>query len=232
MSDRPYDLVAFDVDGTLVQGPEQRTVWEVLNLKFAGRHDVNAERFARYRRGELSYEEWVGLDVSGWKEAGARRSDLIAAFGSLHLVPGAREALSTLKQAGCRLYTISGTLDLMLDAVYPDHPFEEVFANRISFDAQGCIAHWQATPYDMEGKARILRALALREGVPLSRCAFVGDSANDVWVAREAGFTVAVNPNSRELERIAGAVVRSTDLREILRHLLPEAPEDCGAGEH
>ena len=56
--------------------------------------------------------------------------------------------------------------------------------------------------------------------MPLERCAFVGDSSNDVWIARAAGFAVAFNPNSAELEEIAGAVVRSEDLRDILPHLI------------
>ena len=31
---RPYDLIAFDVDGTLIRGPNGWTVWEVLNERF------------------------------------------------------------------------------------------------------------------------------------------------------------------------------------------------------
>ena len=52
------------------------------------------------------------------------------------------------------------------------------------------------------------------------RASFVGDSSNDVWIARTAGFAVAFNPRSDELERIAGAVVRSDDMRDVLPHLL------------
>ncbi len=115
---------------------------------------------------------------------------------------------------------ISGTLDLMLDTVFPDHPFDEVYANHIGFDDDGRISHWRATPFDMTGKARLLRSIALREGVRLEQCAFVGDSTNDVWIAREAGFTLALNPKSDELEREADAVVRTDDLRDVLPHLL------------
>jgi phosphoserine phosphatase len=60
----------------------------------------------------------------------------------------------------------------------------------------------------------------MRERIDLSRTAFVGDSSNDLWIAREAGFTVAFNPKSAELEEVADAVVRSRDLRDILPHLL------------
>ena len=114
----------------------------------------------------------------------------------------------------------SGTLDLMLNTLLPEHPFDEVYANHIGFDEEGRIGHWQATPFDMEGKARLLRAVALRMEIPLSRCAYVGDSSNDVWVAREAGFAVALNPRSQELESVANVTLRSEDLRAILPYFL------------
>lgn len=218
---RPYDLVAFDVDGTLVRGPSDRTVWEVLNERFTGRADHNREREALYHEGKLSYAEWVALDIGGWQAAGARRADLLAGFAPLGLVAGTHEALAALRQAGCRLLVVSGTLDLLLSSFFPELPFDEVYTNHIGFDEEGRIAHWQATPFDMAGKAKLLRAVALREGIPLERCAFVGDSANDVWIAREAGFTLAFNPKSAELESTADAVVRSDDLRAILPYLLP-----------
>jgi phosphoserine phosphatase len=218
---RPADLVAFDVDGTLVRGPQDRTVWEVLNERFTGCADHDRERYRLYRQGKLSYAEWVGLDVAGWRDAGARRADLIAAFSVLRLVDGTREALAELAAAGYRLFVVSGTLDLLLETLYPDHSFEEVYANHVGFDGEGRISHWRATPFDMEGKAELLRALALREDIPLARCAFVGDSSNDVWIARAAGLSVAFNPKCPDLEREVDAVVRSDDLRDLLPHLLP-----------
>jgi HAD superfamily phosphoserine phosphatase-like hydrolase len=217
---RPFDLIAFDVDGTLVWGPDGMTVWEVLNLKFTGTAEWNKERYAEYKAGRLSYAEWVTLDITGWRDAGARREDLVAALEPLRLIEGVREATFALRDAGYRLVVISGTLDLMLNTLFPDHPFEEVYCNHIGFDDTGRIAHWRATPFDMTGKAEALRGLALREGIPLRRCAFVGDSTNDVWIGKIAGFTVAFNPRSDELEELADAVVRSEDFRDVLPHLL------------
>ncbi len=215
-----FELVAFDVDGTLVNGPDDFTVWEVLNQHFTGRPEVNRERYARYKAGTLSYAEWVELDVTGWRDAGARRESIVAALAPLRLVDGARETLETLKQHGMRVVAISGTLDVMLDTIFPDHPFDEVHANHIGFDDEGKIDHWEATPFDMHGKAQLLRGIAMREGVPLSRCAFVGDSSNDVWIAREAGLAIAFNPKCEELIEVSGAVVRSSDVRDVLPHLL------------
>jgi phosphoserine phosphatase len=221
---KSFDLVAFDVDGTLVESPGGLTVWEVLNDRFVGSSEINRERFERFKRGELSYSEWVELDISGWREAGARRESIVASLAPLRLVPGTRETMAALRESGLRLIVVSGTLDLLLETLYPDHPFEEIFANRVSFDEKGRISGWEATPYDMQGKAEALRRFARREAIPIERCAFVGDSVNDVWIAREAGFSIAFNPRCEDLERAAGAVVRGADLRAILPHLLDHSP--------
>jgi len=215
-----FDLVVFDVDGTLVQHPEDKTIWEVLNLRFTGDDGMNKERFEAYKTGRLSYAEWVTLDVSGWRDAGATRDQIVASMDSLTLIPGTRETLAALKENGARLAVISGTLDLLLDTLLPDHPFDEVYCNRIQFDDDGRILAWSATPFDMSGKSVALRAVAMRERIDLSRTAFVGDSSNDLWIAREAGFTVALNPKTSEIEEVADAVVRSRDLRDVLPHLL------------
>ncbi len=217
---RRFDLVAFDVDGTLVHHPEDKTVWEVLNHRFTGSEDQNVGRYDLYKRGKISYAEWVALDIGSWRDAGATRETITGSFGALTLVDGARETLDALKALGARLAVISGTLDVMLDTLFPDHPFDEVYTNHIAFDAEGRIAHWRATPFDMDGKGIALRSIALRENIPLSRCAFVGDHANDLAAARVAGFSVAFNPKSPELEAAASAVVRSRDLRDILPHLV------------
>ncbi len=216
---RRFDLVCFDVDGTLIVHPENKVVWQVLNRRFLGSHEVNDRRFRDYRDGRIAYADWVALDVGDWQAAGATRSDIIAGLGELSLMKGAREAVSRLKDAGCRLAVVSGTIDLCLDLLFPDHPFDEVHTNRIAFDGEGRISGWTATPYDMEGKAVALREICAREGIPRNRCAFVGDHENDIAAAREAGYSIAFNPKSPKLEAAASLTVRSGDLRDLLPHL-------------
>ena len=217
---RRYDLVCFDVDGTLVTHPRHKTVWEILNLRFVGTDRLNEERYLRYRRGEISYPEWVALDIGDWVSAGATQEQIVREIRELALIGGARETLAALKAAGCKLAVISGTLDICLDTLFPDHPFDEVYTNRIRFHDDGRIRDWKATPFDMDGKARALREIAGRERIPLERCAFVGDHRNDVAAAREAGFAIAFNPKSEEIEAAASVVVRGDDLRALLSHLI------------
>lgn len=215
---RRHDLICFDVDGTLVVHPQEKIVWEILNHRFTGRDPAGDERFRRYSSGEITYEQWVALDVGDWLEARATRGQIIEAIGELRLIDGAHDTLTELKRRGYKLAIISGTLDIVLDTLLPEHPFDDVFVNRLSFDDRGALIGWRATPYDVDGKARALREIATREGFSLERCAFIGDSFNDVGVAREAGLAIAFNPKCRELEEVCDVTIRGDHLSLLLPH--------------
>ncbi len=217
---RPYDLIIFDVDGTLMHHPEGLVIWEVLNDRFIGDRRLNRERYRRYRAGEISYAEWVDLDVGGWQRAGATRADVIEAIRDLAPAPGAHESFALLQERGYRLAVVSGTIDVGLNHVFPEHPFEAVFTNHLEFAADGTISGWRATPYDLDGKVRAMEALVRRFATSAERCAFVGDAFNDVPIARAAGFSIAFNSRCEELMAVADAVVPGPDLRGILPYFL------------
>lgn len=221
---RPYDMICFDVDGTLVVHPHGKIVWEILNHRFTGADTVNVARFHDYRAGAISYAEWVALDVGDWLKARATREQIVEAIGDLRLVGGARETLSELKRRGYKLAVVSGTIDVVLDTLLPEHPFDDVFTNHLHFDGGGVLTGWTATEYDVAGKARALREIAEREGIPLARCAYIGDAINDLDIAREAGFAIAFNSNCPDLIEVCAVSVRGDDLGL----LLPYFPGDSG----
>jgi len=213
---RKFDLICFDVDGTLIEHPQNKVIWEVLNTRILGNDKVNKERYRRYLAGEISYDEWVMLDVSGWVAKKANREQVLAAVNEFNLIEGARETVTELKRRGYRLAVISGTLDIMIDTIFPDHPFEEIFTNKISFDDAGTLVSWEATPFDLHGKPVALRALVKKFKTSLERSAFIGDGDNDVPLLGVAGYFVAFNPRSSELEKRADTVIKKRDLRSLL----------------
>lgn len=215
-TNRPFDLICFDVDGTLVIHPDEKIVWEILNRRFTGTDEANLVRFQQYRAGEISYPDWVALDVGDWLEAGATRAQIVEAIRDLRLIGGAHETLAELKRRGYKLAIISGTLDVVLETLLPEHPFDDVFVNHLEFDDRGILKGWSATPYDVDGKARGLREIAAREGIPVARCAFVGDAFNDLEIARVAGFSVAFNPKCEEMIAACKVVVEGDDLGLLL----------------
>lgn len=215
---REHDLVAFDVDGTLIESDDGRVVWQLLNEHYDPRRQ-NARRYAAYINGEITYPQWVDLDVGDWVAARATRADLARIITRhLRLVTGAKEAIETLARRGYRLAVISGTIDLTLELLLPEHPFEEVFTNKIWFSEDGQIEGWEPTPFDMDGKADALTTLAQRMGIPLSRTAYVGDNVNDLQVMSVAGLPVAFEPKTPEVRQAARRVVTG-DLRGLLEIL-------------
>ena len=127
MLQRAYDLICFDVDGTLVRHPTGKVIWEVLNQRFTGDHTINIERHRWFNEGRISYEQWVELDVQGWISAGATRADIVEAVREFEHFEGAHETLRELKRRGVRLAIISGTLDIVIDTLFPEHPLTTCF---------------------------------------------------------------------------------------------------------
>jgi len=211
-----YDLICFDVDGTLIRHRRGKVIWEILNERFTGTDEVNVERYRMYREGKITYERWVELDVQGWIDAGATRAQIEESVREFEFHDGVRETVWELRNRGRELAVISGTLDIVIDTLFPDHPFGDVFSNGLVFDDAGRLAGWRATPFDLHGKPDALRALAEKHGVPLERTAFVGDGDNDVPIIGVAGCVIAFNPRSEELERRADHVVRDGNMKAIL----------------
>ena len=215
-TNKSYDLICFDVDGTLVSHPSGMVIWEVLNLKFGGSREINRLRYEMYCEGKLSYERWVELDVGGWIDRGATREGMLEAIQEFSLFDGARETVHTLKESGYKLSVISGTLNVLLDALFPDHPFEDVFTNKVFFDDAGKLVSWEATRFDSHGKPDALREIAGKNNIPLERTAFVGDGENDVPLLGVAGYLVAFRPKSRNLAEGADYVINGEGLQPLL----------------
>ncbi|MEJ2722660.1 MAG: hypothetical protein P8181_16200, partial [bacterium] len=83
---KAYDLICFDVDGTLVRHPSNMVIWEVLNLRYGGSKEINRLRYQMYCEGKLSYERWVQLDVQTWIDAGATRDQILESVRELRRI--------------------------------------------------------------------------------------------------------------------------------------------------
>ena len=216
MTERTFDLICFDLDGTLVEHPDGLVIWEVLNHRYIGNRQINKKRCEMFQSGEISYDEWVTLDVEGWVAAGATRDDVYDAVSEFELIEGAYETVHELKNRGFKLGIISGTLDVMLNGLFPDHPFDDVYTNQLYFDGRGRLDRWRATPFDGNGKPEALRLIADKYDIPLERAAYVGDGENDVPLLGVSGCFVAYEPRSKELEEGADIVIRGGGLRSLL----------------
>lgn len=215
-------LIAFDVDGTLID--DTIFVWKTLHDHFATDREARARAKDDFFAGRISYQRWFEHDIELLLARGANRARMIEAISAMRPMDGAHEALAALVDAEVTLAVISGSLSFVLDHVFPEHPITDVLINHVGFDEAGEIVSWRHTDYDMAHKADGLRMLAEKHGVPLERCAFVGDHFNDVEAVQLAGLGVAFNCKSDDLAAAADVVVDSSDLRDLLPLLLGPEP--------
>lgn len=209
-----YPLVCFDLDGTLVD--DTIYIWQTLHERFAT--DAIARRRAAddYHAGRISYRQWFEHDLELLDAAGATAERIRGVLAGLHPMPGAQATLQELRARGHRLAVVSGSLDIVVEHLFGAAAFDHVLINRLFFDRQGRIAGGEHTPYDLAGKADGLAEICRREGITADRAAFIGDNANDVWIARAAGLAIAFNCKSDELRAVCDVEVAGKDLTQIL----------------
>lgn len=224
MAGKPYRLICFDVDGTLLDNV--KFSWQLFHDHFNVDSHRREQGKKAFLKGDISYLQWAEHDVGLWKEKKVRKQDFFAAIDkhNIRLADGAGETLETLKKKGMKLGVISGSLNVMLERFLPDYDsiFDDVFLSRLTFDENNVINGVIATPYDIEHKATALRMIAEREKIPLEQTVFVGDYLNDLHVLQLAGLGIAFNAKHQEVKDAADIVVDSGNMRDILPHVLKD----------
>lgn len=217
-----YKLVAFDVDGTLLDNLWH--AWQVFHDHFQVDPDKRKQAQEAFKKGDITYLEWAEHDVLLWKRKGVTKKDFDDAItkSGVKLVEGARETLHELKRRGVKLAIISGSLNVMVEHFIPDFEevFDDVFFSWLEFDKDGKLVGVKATEYDQKHKATALKIVAEREGIPLEECVFIGDFANDVHALQEAGLGIGFCPNHEKVREVADVIVEKKDMREVLQHII------------
>ena len=219
-----YKLVCFDVDGTLIDFPQDhpKFSWQVFHDYFQTDAHRREDARNKFLNGKISYLQWAEHDIGMWKEINARKEDFFMAMEPLKLMNGAMETLQELKRNNLKLAVISGSINVVLEKFIPNYNeiFDDVFLSRIYFDKKGRITKVEATEFDMDKKAEALKQIAKREKIRLEECVFVGDYLNDIKIIREAGLGIAFNCQHDELKKISDVVIEKKDLREVLKYIL------------
>ena len=189
MSDFPFPIVGFDLDGTLVDS--NRDLAPAINhaLYLAGRPGIPADATRKLIGGGARRMLERALELTGGMPAG---SEFELLYGALlkhyeahiadHTVPypGCLEALDALLDRGCRLAVITNKIEVysrkLLDALDLTDRFELILGG-------DTLGPGRAKPApDMIDTAMLM----LGGG----RFAMVGDSSYDVQAAKNAGVPV------------------------------------------
>jgi phosphoserine phosphatase len=210
-------LAIFDLDGTLKQA---RDPYVYLHER-VGTLEASQPFFAKAMAGQLDYEEWLRLDVALWR--GVRRAQMEAFFREIPYLPGARETIRALRQAGVRIALVSTGVNVHAELVQKELAADRVVANEIVFEDG--VATGEARLHVAEGgKRQIVARLQAEFGVGPEACLAVGDGASDADMFPLVRVGVAVNPSSDGVRAAAHLVLDEPDLRPLLPGLRDHWP--------
>ncbi len=209
-------LAVFDLDGTLkrVRDPY------VFVHKRLGTLEASKVITKLGMSGRLPYEEWLRLDVNLWR--GVPKERLESIFRESPYMPGAREVVSALKEAGVTVAIVSSGLLLHAQQVAADLEIPIAIGNEIGFTLEngrwvvsGEVRAW--CPY--AGKGAVVASLQARLGISPQETLAVGDSRGDIPMFRRARVSVAVSPQHEEVAREATWVISEPSLFPLLARL-------------
>jgi len=215
-----YDLVIFDLDGTLIAHREP--IWKTLHQHFGSDPERRKQLVMQGLAGTISYDDWFAGDLELLQAAGATRAAIMDVVRTMAPTTNASALVAALHESGCKVAVVSGGIRLILDELLPECRFDAVYINQMFFDAAGNIDGGKATPYDLAAKADALEALAERFGTRPARVAFVGDGNNDHTIMERAGLGIAWGAHApATLVDIADHHVTSGNMMDLSPLLLP-----------
>jgi len=214
-------LIAFDVDGTLLERP--RSSWKLIH-ELLGTLDKAKRYPIMYMRGEISYDEWAKLEASLWRgiEYEWLKERVIR---EIKLRDGCKELFQEIRKRNSDCIFISAGLGIIVYEVAKMLGVNEVYTNELVVDKNGRITGDVIVRVSFKGKEDILRRIAIQRGIPKSRIIAIGDSESDIGMFRAAGTSIVVNPENERVVRYADYVVHSNSLRpliSILRSIMQE----------
>ncbi len=106
------------------------------------------------------------------------------------LSPGARELVHTAARAGLRTVIVSGGFDLVAQRIRQQLGMDAAFAHALEVIDGRLSGTLLGEVIDASGKAAIVQRLCTRHGIAAHQVIAVGDGANDLEMARQAGLFV------------------------------------------
>lgn len=204
-------MVVFDLDGTLTPVD---SLWSYLHEAF-GTSEQGGVAARKYRRGEISYQEWAETDAAYW--AGASLSDVTRLLKQIPYREGANRVFDELRQRQVKTAILSAGLSLLADQAASDLGADMAFSNELETN-DGRLTGGIRVRVAVNNKKEIIAETATGLGLPLEDVALVGDRAFDLSIPE--CLRIAFKPKDDVARREADFVVEDDDLTKILQYLI------------
>ncbi|AKI97343.1 HAD family hydrolase [Kosmotoga pacifica] len=206
-----FELVCFDMDGTLIRNTNSVRYLCCLN----GKENEVIEIENRENRKEIS---WIdadylkakllrGLELKYVKEEFDKRIELISGIGHV---------MKYLKGKNVKTILVTSGPVQVASILGEKYGFDGVFGSDYEIE-NGCFTGKIINHLGTVGKLRCLLSFCKERGIDLQKCVAIGDSDSDIEIFEECGKSIAINYSDTLLGR-ADVYIRTEDLRDILKY--------------
>ncbi len=177
-------LVCFDMDSTLIQA-------EVIDelAAEAGVGEQVAKITESAMQGEIDFKESFRQRMALLE--GMDESVLAGIADRIPLTDGAERLISNLKKLGYKVAILSGGFTYFAEHLQRKLGIDYIYANKLDFKDGKLTGKVTGEIVDGERKAKLLKQIAVKEGIRLEQVIAVGDGANDLPMLSIAGLGIA-----------------------------------------
>ena len=203
-------LAVFDFDSTLMDGETIEIIAEEVGLK-----DKIAEITKRAMEGELDFFDSLSYRVSLLK--GIKESRVNEICQNLPYMPGAKEAISALKQKGYTVVCFSGGFKNATEYAKSILKYDADFSNIFHVKNGELTGQVGGPMMFSNSKGLMLKELQSILGVSKANTVTIGDGANDLSMFEHAAIKIAYCAKP-VLKQAATAIVDEKDLTKIIQY--------------
>src|SRR3989475_12346241 len=208
MSFPSLSMVSFDVDGTIIRKPALTQAARSLGIgqKWDSLEEMHLHR--RITKRELLESQYKLLQ-------GMKLADILQEVSKVDVIKNIRETVEKLQGHRIRVVLLTDNPDFLCAYLIERFGFEGYVGSKIG--VKDGIITGEVEP--LPDKRLGLRKYCAWTGIPLSRCAHVGDWVNDVPVFRIVRHSVALNAKDEKVKASASHHMETDDLLNVYHHL-------------
>lgn len=221
---RKYDLVCFDMDGTLTK---LRSSWCWIHQCF----DVDNEpAYQAFVNGEIDEPEFMRRDIALWldKKPDLTINEIAVLFRDMPLIDGIQETIACLSDNGIRSVIISGGIDRAAAMLAREFGFDDYVADEVCSYEDGRLTGEGMMNVDLRDKGINVRHFIEKYGTTKERTVSIGNSYTDIGMFKQSGLSIAFNPTDEYTSEAADHTVVSDNIADVLDYILVDSHDENG----
>lgn len=206
-------IVWFDCDGVLTN---YHSSWMYLHEYFGSRDN---SFFANlYRKGLITYLDWMKIDIALMINSYGKpitRMDVEKALDNIRIRDEAPELTRWLKSRGFVIGVISSGIDILVKKICKAVDADICLYNELLF-INDILIPGGVDHVPLLEKPRIIREYSMKHGFRDKDIIYVGDSAWDIEVFKEADLSIAVQPCGEACRYADYVVEKLSEIKDII----------------